>query len=440
VLARRSALTFVLQVAQVGVLVAVNILVTRITGASGKGVFTLMSLLVTLTGSMLSLGVNWAAVYFTGRDAFPRRDIVSTVLTTTLVSSLVSILVIAVAFAGLRHSYFKSIDNAELVVTLTLLPLVQLGTSVGMIILGSNRPIHFAALTLTQWAVTLAIQVGIAAAGRLTPTTALIAWAFGAAVSLAWGLRLLGLDAPLRLGIKRDVFRRLIGFGIKGYAANLMMFFNYRLDSLIVNGLVGVASLGVYSIAVSLAEVIWYAAGAIGTVMFPHVSGLERREADRVTPIVCRNVYFITLLGVVAMFALSRWIILLAFGSAMLPALVPLWLLLPGILSLSGSKVIASYLSGIGKPEYATAIAAGTVIITVILDLILIPRYGIAGAALASSIVYTAAAIASLYALGRESGASVLQSILIKPQDLGYYRRAASATARWLGAASTARS
>lgn len=422
------------------VLVGVNILVTRITGASGKGVFTLMALLVTLTGSMLSIGINWASIYFIGRNAFPRVDLVSTVLTSTLVSSLVSIALIATAFVTLRHSYFKSIDNAELIVTLALLPLVQLATSVGMIVLGSNRPIHFAALSFMQWVVTFAIQLGIAATGRLTPTSALVAWAFGAGISLAAGLWLLAQDAPLRIGIKRDVFRQLLGFGIKGYAANLMMFFNYRLDSLIVNGLVGVASLGIYSIAVSLAEVIWYAAGAIGTVMFPHVSGLERGEADRVTPIVSRNVWFVTLLGVVAMFALSRWIVLLAFGSAMLPALIPLWLLLPGILTLSGAKVIASYLSGIGKPEYATGIAAGTVIVTIILDLVLIPRFGIAGAAVASSIVYTLAAIVSVYALRRESGASVLKTILVQPEDIGYYRRAATATARWLGATMAPRS
>lgn len=439
-LARRSVFTFALQVAQVAVLVAVNILITRITGASGKGVFALMSLLVTLTGSMLSLGINWAAIYFTGRDAFPRRDLVSTVITCTLVSSLISMLAISIAFELMRHTYFKSISDAQLLVTLALLPMVQLTTSVQMIILGTNRPMHFAALSLVQWAVTLSIQVAIALAGRLTPTTALVAWAFGAAASLTWGLALLSRDAPLRLGIRRDIARRLLGFGIKGYVANLLMFFNYRLDSLIVNGLVGVASLGIYSIAVSLAEVIWYAAGAIGTVMFPHVSGLERREADRVTPIVCRNVYFVTLLGVVAMFALSRWVILIAFGQAMLPALVPLWLLLPGILALSGAKVIASYLSGIGHPEYATAIAGGTVIVTIILDLLLIPRFGIGGAATASSIVYTAAAVASVYALRRESGASVLQTILIQPQDIGYYRRAATATVRWLGAASAAKS
>jgi stage V sporulation protein B len=362
------------------------------------------------------------------------------VLTCTLVSALVSTALVALAFMTLRHTYFKSIDNSELLVTLALLPLVQLATSVGMIVLGSNRPVHFAALSFMQWVITFAIQLGIAATGRLTPTSALVAWAFGAGISLLTGLWLVGQDAPLRIGIQRDVFRQLLGFGIKGYAANLMMFFNYRLDSLIVNGLVGVASLGIYSIAVSLAEVIWYAASSIGTVMFPHVSGLERREADRVTPIVCRNVWFITLLGVVAMFALSRWIVLIAFGPAMLPAVVPLWLLLPGILTLSGAKVIASYLSGIGRPEYATGIAAGTVILTVILDLLLIPRYGISGAAVASSIVYTVAAGVSVYALRRESGASVLKTILIQPEDLGYYRRAASATARWLGTASTARS
>jgi O-antigen/teichoic acid export membrane protein len=439
-LARKGVLTFGLQVGQVAVLVGLNVLITRVTGASGKGVFTLMSLLVTLSASMMSLGVNWAAIYFVGRKVFPLRDLTATVLASTLVSSVVAIAVISAAFVLLRHSYFHAITNAELLVTLTLVPIVQLATSVGMIVLGSNRPLHFAGLSLTQWTVTFAIQAGMAFTGHLEPFTALIAWAIGAFVSLVLGLRLLAIDGALAVGFKRDVLRALLGFGIKGYAANLLMFFNYRLDSLIVNGLVGVASLGIYSIAVALAEVIWYVAGAIGTVMFPHISSVERREADRLTPIVCRNVWFITLVGVVAMFAVSHWLILFAFGPAMLPAMVPLWLLLPGILTLSGAKVIASYLSGIGRPEYATGIAAGTVVLTIALDFILIPRFGIAGAAAASSFVYTVAAAVSVYALVRESHARVLDIILIQPQDIAYYRRAARATASWLGVATAVKS
>ena len=47
----------------------------------------------------------------------------------------------------------------------------------------------------------------------------------------------------------------------------------------------------------------------------------------------------------------------------MISALHPLWLLLPGIVTLTAAKVISSYLSGIGKPIYSTYIAAGTVIL-----------------------------------------------------------------------------
>jgi O-antigen/teichoic acid export membrane protein len=219
-----------------------------------------------------------------------------------------------------------------------------------------------------------------------------------------------------------------------------MQFMNYRLDALIVNGLLGLVSVGYYSIATAMAETLWYGANALALVMFPHVSSLERNEADRITPVVCRNAVFMTLIGAVLMFAISRQLIQVVFGSSMVPALHPLWLLLPGIVTQTAVKVIASYLSGIGKPIYSTYIAAGSLILTIALDLMLIPRYGINGAAIASSIVYTCSAAAAVWIFRFESGAGLLEILIVRPSDFVRYRRVLDSTMRRLLALSAARS
>jgi O-antigen/teichoic acid export membrane protein len=147
----------------------------------------------------------------------------------------------------------------------------------------------------------------------------------------------------------------------------------------------------------------------------------------------------VTLVGAVVMFIVSRQLILLVFGPTMLPALHPLWLLLPGVVTLTAAKVIASYLSGIGKPIYSTYISGGTVILTVILDIVLIPRYGISGAAVASSIVYTTATIASVSIFRHESGAGLLETLVVQPEDFIRYRRLLGSTVRRLITPSPAR-
>ena len=154
-------------------------------------------------------------------------------------------------------------SNAQFLVTLALVPVVQFGTMLASIILATNRPIHFAAVSLVQWVVTFALQAIFALAGRLDPTLALGAWLVGATLGGIVGFGVASRQVRLRFGFDRNVLRQLLGFGLKGYVANLLMFFNYRLDSLIVNALLGVASVGIYSIAVAIAEVIWNVAGAL---------------------------------------------------------------------------------------------------------------------------------------------------------------------------------
>jgi O-antigen/teichoic acid export membrane protein len=437
---RRSAVTFGVQLLQLAGTVAVTILVTRVTGVQGKGMYTLVALVVSLSTLACGLGLSWASIYHIGRGTFPLARATGTVVTSSLMSGVLAVSVLGLAFILFRRSYFHELNATQIAIAIAITPVTQLTVGFGSILLGLNRVIQYAIVSLLQVLTTLTLQVGLAVAGRLTATTALEAWAGGAVVALLLAGSMAGLRAPVRPQFDLAIFRSYLSYGIKGYIANVMSLLNYRLDSLIVNGLIGVTQLGLYSIAVALAELLWYAANSISLVMFPHVSSLAREDANRITPVVARNTLMLTLIGAICMFIVGHWLILIVLGPAMLPAVVPLWLLLPGIVTLSAGKVIASYMSGIGRPIYATYISAFTVILTVILDIVLIPRYGIAGAAAASSIVYTIASALSVWMFVRESGSSWIKTLIVQREDLDRYRRLFSSMQRRLATARTARS
>lgn len=437
---RKGLLTIVIQLFQLAAIVAITVLVTRVTGAHGRGVYTLVYALANLASMITALGISWAGIYYIGKRLFPLADVASTLLTVSLAAAGVAVAGLAAAFFLFRSSYFHDVSLTQAVIMLVLAAIIQLMTTSSSIVLGMNRPLHFAGLSLLQFGVALVLQGILALVGSLTATSALVALSIGAASSAVVGLVLVGREVPLRLGLDSKILRSFFNFGIRGYIANLMQFMNYRLDALIVNGLLGLVSVGFYSIATAMAEALWYGANALALVLFPHVSSLERKEADRITPVVCRNAIFMTLVGALLMFVVSRQLILVVFGSGMTPALHPLWLLLPGIVTLTAAKVISSYLSGIGKPTYSTYVGAGTVILTVILDLLLIPRFGISGAAVASSIVYTLTAATYIWILRHESGAGLLETLVVRPSDFMRYRRVFDSTVRRLFALSPARS
>ncbi|HVD46684.1 MAG TPA: polysaccharide biosynthesis C-terminal domain-containing protein [Candidatus Limnocylindria bacterium] len=437
---RRSIFTVLIQVLQLVTLVGITILVTRVTGAHGRGIYTLVVSVAGLSAMVTGLGISWAGIYYIGKREFPLADVVSTLLTVALAAAVLTMGVLAIAYVFFQPTYFHDMSPTQALIMLALTALFQMATTTSSIVLGLNRPLQYAGLSAIQVVVALVIQVFLAVTGSLTATSALVALTLGLAISAGLGMVLVGREAPIRLGFDSRILRSFFNFGIRGYAANLMMTVSYRLDALMVNGLSGVMSLGYYSVATAMAEGLWYGANALALVMFPHISSMDKKEADRITPVVCRNAVFLTLIGAVVMFAVSRQLILAIFGPALIPALQPLWLLLPGIVTLTVAKIITSYLSGIGKPIYSTYLAAGSMILTVVMDLALIPPYGINGAAAASSIVYTLTAVASVWIFKRESGAGLLETMVVRAEDFVRYRRLVDSTWRRLFASTPARS
>jgi O-antigen/teichoic acid export membrane protein len=111
--------------------------------------------------------------------------------------------------------------------------------------------------------------------------------------------------------------------------------------------------------------------------------------------------------GAVALALIAPLLIRVLFGSAFSPSVVAVWLLLPGIVTLSVARVLSSYLLGKNRLKVDFFASLAGLAITLVLDLTLIPRYGFAGAAIASSVAYTTTMVVNMAWVVRNSSLTV---------------------------------
>jgi O-antigen/teichoic acid export membrane protein len=91
----------------------------------------------------------------------------------------------------------------------------------------------------------------------------------------------------------------------------------------------------------------------------------------------------------------------LLYGAQFGPAVTPARVLLAGMLLAGGSGIASAYLYGRGTPGLNSIVLGAGLVITVVLDLLLIPRFGALGAAVASTAAYLSTDALLVYLLLR---------------------------------------
>ena len=148
-------------------------------------------------------------------------------------------------------------------------------------------------------------------------------------------------------------------------------------------------SVGIYSVAVLLVERVWIVSESVSTVLYARVANIKSNiERNKFTSLAARNTIFISILVGILISFFANLIIVKFFGDDFKQSVIPFILMIPGIVIFTMSKVLANDFVGRGKPEINTYIASITAITNIILNFILIPYYGIKGAACATTISY----------------------------------------------------
>ena len=180
-----------------------------------------------------------------------------------------------------------------------------------------------------------------------------------------------------------------LGYGFRSFLASFGAYLVLRLDLLLVQYILGATQAGYYSIAGTMADMVYLLPTVTGTILFPKLSAMtnNREKWDFVKKIMAlMGGVMIVICSLGALFV--KPLVLLLFGGPFLPAVPAFIWLMPGIAFWANSTFPLLYLQSTGMPRQVIYIWGFLISANVILNLLFLERWGIVGAAVISSATY----------------------------------------------------
>jgi O-antigen/teichoic acid export membrane protein len=409
----------VAQVATKVLSLPIGIILARGIGASGKGSLSLIQLVATTSVVLFGLGMGPAFSYFAARGQLRGRD---AVLASVLQAAAVSVLLLGVFVVSgewIAQAILHTPDTHLLVIgVFGAAPALISGMLLSFVI-GHGSVRRATEITLACLAGQLVAYIVFAMLGMLTLAVAVGIWATALVVEAlafavtAWGMRT-SIDVPVGV---LPLFRRSWRFGLAVWAAGLLGFSALRVDMFLLGGMKNAAAVGVYSVAVTFAELLWFVPNALGNVLSPKVAAEQEGSWD-LTLRLSRILWVFVLCAAVVVALVAIPTIPLLFGREFAAASLPLLFLIPGVVATAAANPVSAHLMGTGRPVFGAAAAAVNLTVNVVANLALIPVLGASGAALASTLSYSASAVVLLVVFKRLNSVPLRQMLVPTSDDL----------------------
>jgi len=381
---RRHLFVIVIQIATI-------VIIARFYGSEGNGVFVLAFLLPYGLVSFLTMGLESSNIYLIGK----MKAGVSEVFFSNIWFGLV-LAIMGLALGGLviiygAQSLFPNINEDLLWLALACYPGLIIQKLTSSVLQGMQKYTQYNFVSLISPSLLFLFSLMLflngvddllylIGANCIAIYSSLIITIFVTKSYIAM-TKEVSLNAFLSTAIK---------YGYKVHIANILSFINYKVDLLIVNMILNPFSTGIYVVAVQMSERLWLFSQALSTVLFPTLSSSQGSESLKVkfTFISCQIVFLVTMVGSVFLSAISYFLIDLLFGLEYIGAVTPLLALQPGIVALAVSRVISSDIASRGVPEFNMYASMIVVVINILGNILLIPAWGLVGAAMATSAAY----------------------------------------------------
>jgi O-antigen/teichoic acid export membrane protein len=274
---------------------------------------------------------------------------------------------------------------------LWLVPLVMLTQQSGrfaqMLLSGQARFRSIGLKNISTQVLSALLLICLFVAGSTTPWHYIAATLAASLVNIALTVREVW---ALPLTTERLFLKEALIYSLPLALGNLIQFLNYKLDVFMVNWFHGLYSVGIYTLAVSLAQLLWLAPNNLATLILQRAAADDAgRWLPEQVARVSRISLWLSITLALVMAVAAPLLTGVIFGERFAASVAPLLLLLPGIVLFTITIVLSGQLAGVGKQMLTTRVAAAAFACTLLLDLLLIPGMGAIGAAIASTCSYT---------------------------------------------------
>lgn len=374
----------------------ITMIVSRALGVGGYGILSLLIVNATVFNLITSLGADAGVTYHSAAATIRRAQILRVIWIIILTQIILLSLVELFWFQYYGHSWLlDSVSMEQLAAGVLFVISISITEKYTALLNGYQLFTLSSRVTLFTNILTLLIFVF---AKNIYPAISLTGylWLYillsllqSLVLLISWHLS----HKPTNISSPPQALKAFFSYSLIAFVTNSIQFLAYRIDYWFLDYYRGEMELGWYSLAVKLVQSFWILPLVFAGILLPQVAasgGAQQR--DRVL-LLTRVVNLVNLAGAVLFLLIGNRIVPLLFGSSYTPSVNLMLILLPGIILFGIATIFAAYFAGVNKLK-VNFIASTLCLLTIgVLDLILIPRWGMKGAAIASSIGYSLTAI-----------------------------------------------
>lgn len=391
-----------------------TVFVSRALGAEGRGMVAALLIYPQLLIAVFHGGMRQASIFFLGKRLADESQIIGSIILYTVMASILGY---AVALSLMMNFEGENYPIPLLLFAAILLPISLCVSGLRGYFLGRE---NISGYNRTAWVEKLAYSGSILllyVLGHLTVTNVLYITIFAAVVNLIIALVFFVRCKPARPTFELVLLFRMMRSGVVYALSYFLITANYQLDILLMSWLSNTIELGQYTLTVKLAELLWQLPAAIVVVLVSKGANSDAHAMVQVISKTCRLTLLITICSALCLWIGCYYFVVPIFGSDFAAVSTMVTYILPGIVLVTIFKSLNSHYAGQGKPIYAVYIMGAAVIVNILLNIYLIPRYGGNGAALASSVSYTFAAMLMAYTFCRREDVPLRDVLLVKASD-----------------------
>jgi O-antigen/teichoic acid export membrane protein len=367
--------------------IVTSIIIARTLGPEGRGLYAI-ALTVSMLGIQFSnLGLHSSNTFYIARN----HNLLSPLLGNSILVSF--------SFGGLISiilgAFFYWVPEIA-PVTNTILYLALIWIPVGLgylltqnLLLGIQEIRTFNKIEIYNKIISVVFILTLILFSLVSAETIFSAALIALTLSFAWTIIILKRHLTRPIHISKSLFKMNLPYGIKSYFGSLVGFLMLRVDLLMINQLLDKKEVGLYDIAINMSEMIYLFPLVVSTVLFPKLAAIENIQ-DKWT--LSKNVGWALMIGMSAICMLAALLaypmVKILFGEAFVACVPAFLFLIVSKFLMSANSIFGNFIASIHVPWATVPFNFFILGVNILLNLAWIPKYGIIGAAFASTISF----------------------------------------------------
>lgn len=403
------------------------VITARTLGPEGRGLFTVVFFFCAMLITFTELGMGHAIPRYTASEKWSKQDILTSVLAVSIIRIMITTIIASIILLFYANVMFEDIDVGLLFIAfLSIFPIALHAFLLPYLFGIGETKIYALLLAFSSFISFFLIGINYLLD---TITVERLLWmeVLGHSITVVVVSFVIVNKVGSRLGkVKLDFIWRILKYGIGDYFSSILLFLNNRSILIIINTLVNSAAVGIYSLALVLAEKLYMVGDAVGSSLFIRISRSNEISEIEYSALIFRITMIVLLPVALLAGILSDVIVYVLFGEEFQDTAYILRILLIAFVLQAGWRIIWLSLAGYGKIWWVALTNLFMSIVNISIAVSLLPIYGIEGAAYALTAASIVGILVGAWQLSHLTpGLKYYDVLMLKRDDLNILRQVA---------------